>query len=161
MVYPVIQTGIKEHHMNMHSVVGASLVAGATLLLCATPAMAHGNVQWSVNVGTPQYYAPPPAVVYSSPPTVVYPPPVVVYPQSQFTYGAPPSVYAPPPGTYIQAPQVYPQTWQVEPYRAPQGYHDRSWRERDERHDRQDRRERYGSDGRRDGQPWGNREQRR
>jgi hypothetical protein len=147
--------------MNRHLILGASFVAGAALLLCAAPAIAHGNVQWSVTVGTPQYYSPH----YSPQPTVVYPAPVVVYPQSQFTYGAPPSVYAPPAGAYIQPPQVYPQqTWQVEQYRQPHAYHDRSWRERDdrrERYERQERRERYESGDRRDGRHWGNREQRR
>jgi hypothetical protein len=147
--------------MNRHLVLGASLVAGAAMLLYAAPAIAHGSVQWSVTVGTPQYYSPPPAVVYA-------PPPVVVYSQPQFIYGAPPSVYAPPAGTYIQPPQVYQQTWQVEQYRQPYAYHDRSWRERDDRHERyeqhewrEQRREWRGSGDQRDGRHWGNREQRR
>ncbi|RJG05035.1 hypothetical protein D3870_02495 [Noviherbaspirillum cavernae] len=69
------------------------------MLACAAPAMAHGSVQWSVTVGTPGYYGPPPAVVY--------PPPAVVYPQSSpFYYGTPPSAFYPPPPIYVQPPAV-------------------------------------------------------
>ena len=62
--------------MSLTLVIAGSIVS-ATLMLCASPAMAHGpRVNWSVNVGSP-YYAPP--IYYSPPPQVVYVQPEPVY----------------------------------------------------------------------------------
>jgi hypothetical protein len=65
----------------------AALVAGAAFLVSG-PAMAGGNVNWSVNVGVPLY----------SPPVVWAPQPV---------YAAPPPVYAPPQPVYFQPQPAY------------------------------------------------------
>ena|SRR5437899_12890567 len=52
------------------------LLGGAALMFGASPAMAHGRVDWSINIGAPAYYPPP----------VVYSPPPVVYVQPQSVY---------------------------------------------------------------------------
>ncbi|PFH08560.1 hypothetical protein BCF11_0923 [Collimonas sp. PA-H2] len=71
------------------------LFAAAGLMFSAAPAFA--GVNWSVNVGVPAYYPPPP--VYLAPPPVYYapPPPVYVRPAPVVVYGAP-GYY--PPGYY-------------------------------------------------------------
>jgi hypothetical protein len=60
-------------------VTAAGLLAGATMLMCTAPAMAHGRVGVAISVGLPVapivYAAPPP--VYLAPPLYA-PPPVVV-----------------------------------------------------------------------------------
>lgn len=119
--------------MNRHLAVAAALV-GASLMYSA-PSMAHGNVQWSVSVGSSGY---------------VQPPGVVVWPQPQYIYGAPPSAFAPPPAViYVQPAPVYrvypPPVQYVDPY--PRSHHhyrheyrdryDDGWRDRDERYDHQ------------------------
>ena len=72
-----------------------ALVTASTLMLGATPAIAHGSqVNWSVSVGTP--YPPPvvylqPQPVYLAPqPLFVHPVPIVAYRQPYYaTYGGP------------------------------------------------------------------------
>ena len=70
----------------------AGLIIG-TALLGASPAMAHGRVDWSVSIGGPVYYPGPvvyaPAPVYYAPPPVVYAPPPAIY------IGNGPVVYGP------------------------------------------------------------------
>lgn len=91
--------------MKTHLAVAAALIAGASLF-GSLPAHAHGNVQWSVTIGTPSY--PPPGVV--------------VWPQSQYIYGAPPAAFAPPPVIYVQPAPVYrfyPPVQYVDPYGQP------------------------------------------
>jgi hypothetical protein len=88
----------------------------------AMPASAHEPAQWPAATPPPQYYSPPPAVVF---------------PGSQFTYGAPPSVYAPPPGPYLQQAPSQVQSW-PQPALRPEwswqagqpwnGRHEQSWR---------------------------------
>lgn len=65
--------------------VSASVATAA--ILCASPAMARDDVNWSVTVGSSDY--PPPAVY--SPPRVVYerPQPVYVERQTIVRYGHP------------------------------------------------------------------------
>jgi hypothetical protein len=65
--------------------VSASIATAA--ILCASPAMARDDVNWSVTVGSSGY---PPPVVYS-PPRVVYerPQPVYVERQTIVRYGPP------------------------------------------------------------------------
>jgi len=74
-----------------------ALVAGA--LIAAPNALAGGHVNWSVSIGAPGYYAPPP-VVYAPPPLVYAPPlrPVLVAPQLPPAYpvAGPGVVYASP-----------------------------------------------------------------
>src|SRR5437899_2103620 len=58
------------------TIVASGLMAGATFMLAATPAMAQGpRVDWSITVGSPGYYPPP--VVYREP-VYVEPSPVYV-----------------------------------------------------------------------------------
>ncbi len=74
-------------------------VAAAALLASAPLAMAHGgsNVSWSVTLGSPGIYAPPPPVVYVQPepvyvspaPVYVRPAPVYVQPTTVIRYGQP------------------------------------------------------------------------
>ncbi|HEV2610942.1 MAG TPA: hypothetical protein VGU61_11800 [Noviherbaspirillum sp.] len=95
----------------------AVLFAVGAAAFAAMPAQAGGNVQWSVSVGSPGYYAPPPAVVYRyAPPVVVYQqpapgyyyaPPVSNSIESNFQYGPPPTVYVPPPTVTYVPPQVH------------------------------------------------------
>src|SRR5579872_4017148 len=76
-------------------IAAVGLLATASLLVLATPAVAHARVDWSVNIGVPGpvyypppvYYAPPP-VVYAPRPVYVEPPPVYVeaYPQPYYGY---------------------------------------------------------------------------
>lgn len=65
--------------------VSASFAAAA--MLCASPAMAHDDLNWSITVGSSGY---PPPVVYG-PPRVVYErvQPVVVERQAIVRYGHP------------------------------------------------------------------------
>lgn len=68
------------------------LFAAAGLMFSAAPAFA--GVNWSVNVGVPAYYPPPP-VYLAPPPVYVRPAPVVVYgapgyyPPGYYGYGRP------------------------------------------------------------------------
>ncbi|HTD03969.1 hypothetical protein [Undibacterium sp.] len=86
----------------------------STALLGASPAMAHGRVDWSVSIGAPIYYGPP--VVYAPPPVYYAPPPVV---------------YAPPPAVYINGPVVYGPPgyvypagyWRGRPWHGHHGHH--------------------------------------
>lgn len=119
--------------MDRHFALAAVLV-GASILGSA-PALAHGRVQWSVNVGTPMYTQPG----------------VVVWPQPQYIYGPPPSAFAPPPTVIYVQPQpgyrVYPPpVHYVDPYGQPatpfrrhhrdhHDHNDRGWSDRDGRHD--------------------------
>jgi hypothetical protein len=91
----------------------AGLMTGATMMLCSSPAMAHG-VDWSVSIGVP-LYAPPP---------VVYSPPPVVYEQPAPVYVAPAPVvrYAPQP--YV----VY-----RDPYWRRHEWREHEWREHERR----------------------------
>ncbi len=78
---------------------------GAALLFTAQTATAHDRVSWSVNIGAPVAFAPPPAV---------YGPPVVVYRQpSGYVYQEPVRV--------------------VEYNRHYYGYREHAWREQQRR----------------------------
>ncbi|QRX83307.1 hypothetical protein [Glaciimonas sp. PAMC28666] len=91
-----------------------SLVAAASLLWSATPAMARTFVDWSVNVDVPgpAYYPPPPRVYYPPPPPVYY---------------APRPVYVQPPPVYVE---TYPSPYYRHPgyYRHGYGWREREWR---------------------------------
>lgn len=118
--------------MNRHLAIAA--VLAGTSFLTSAPSMAHGNVQWSVTVGSPGY---------------VQSPGVTVWPQPQYIYGPPPSAFAPPPVIYVQPAPVYrvypPPVQYVDPYSRPHHRHeyrdrdryDDGWRHRDERYDHQ------------------------
>jgi hypothetical protein len=86
------------------------LLASATLFSAST-AMARDRVDWSVTIGQPGYYPPPP--VYAPPPSIMYPPPPV--------YVAPVPVY--PRGPVIR----YGQPYYDDPFAY--GYQERQWRE--------------------------------
>jgi hypothetical protein len=108
-----------EHAMKKLTLTVAGVMAGATLMLCSTSAMAHGQVDWSVSIGVPAY-APPP-VVYAAPP-VVYeePAPVVRYrPQPYY---------------------VYPAYGYRDPYWRRRAWREHEWRE----HERREHEERHG-----------------
>ena len=79
---------------------------GAAMLLTTQAAMAHGRVDWSVNIGAPVAFAAPPVVYAPNPP-------VVVYGQPRYVYRAPVQV--------------------VEYGRPYYGYSEREWRERQRR----------------------------
>ena len=95
----------------------AGLLAGAIVLFTA-PAMAGGDVRWSVNIGTPVYPAYPvaPAVVYAQPPVVYAPPPVVYTPPPRVVY-APQPYYQP--GVAVVEYDRY--------YHRDHDHHDRGW----------------------------------
>lgn len=82
----------------------AALLAGATLLFAAQPAMARDHMDWSVKVSAPVAFAPPP---------VVYHEPVVVYRQPRRAYQQPIHV--------------------VHYNRHYQGYREHAWREQQRR----------------------------
>lgn len=129
--------------MNTHFTLAAGLLVG-TFLLPLAPAQAHGNVQWSVTVGTPGYPVYPAYPAYPS-----YPPPgVVVYPQSQYIYGAPPAAFSPPPVIYVQPQPAYP--LQVYPPAVIRRDWNGSWH--DHQHRGGDDRNRWGE--RHDGRRW-------
>ncbi len=67
-----------------------TLFAGALIGLASiSSAQAHGNLGWSISIGSPSYYAPPP-VYYSAPPVVYHSSPVVYYrPAPTVVYSAP------------------------------------------------------------------------
>ncbi|MEO6918634.1 MAG: hypothetical protein ABI171_06445 [Collimonas sp.] len=83
------------------------LLAATGMLFSAAPAFA--GVNWSVNVGVPAYYPPPP--VYYAPPPVYY---------------APPPVYVRPPVVVYGAPGYYPPAYYGRPgyYWRGRGWHD-------------------------------------
>jgi hypothetical protein len=107
--------------------VSASIVAAAALL-CAVPASARDNVDWSVTINGGNGY-PPPQAVYAPPPPVVYGPPPVVYqaPQPVFVTPAP-----------------------VLQYREYGGRNERYWRERRWREHEWRERHEHGRHGHRD-----------
>lgn len=105
--------------MNKCAAIAAGFIASLTLWSGAAPALAHGTIDWSVTIGTPNYYSPPP---------------VVIYPQSQYIYGAPPSVtYVPPPviyaPSYVQPPVFYQEGPPIVRYGQPYPYDNHAWRE--------------------------------
>ncbi len=119
-------------------ITAAATVVALTLGAVAVNAHAHGQVQWSVTVGSSGY--PPPATVY-------------YYPQQpQYMYGAPPPVvYVPPAVVYRSPPPVYvmpPPVLYFE-YGNQRGYPLRDYRSHDWSHDRHD-----WSHDRRDGRRW-------
>lgn len=76
-----------------------AIAAGAVAL--APSAMARDRVDWSISIGSPGYYGPPPPVVYSPPPVVYAPPPPVVYvPRTAYPMVGPGVVYTTPPYMY-------------------------------------------------------------
>lgn len=100
--------------------IAAAMIAGTALALGAPAAMA-GNVNWSVNIGTPGViYGPP--VVYAPPPAVYAPPPVVyVRPQPVYVQPAPVVSYG----------QVYYEQPYYRSYPPGRGH----WKHRHHRHD--------------------------
>ena len=93
--------------------VNIAAAAGLAMLSWAAPALAGGNVHWSVSVGGPVYVQP--GVVYQQapvdygpygpPPTAFPSPPVYYYPAPSYYAGPPPVVPAyPPPVIYYQSP---------------------------------------------------------
>jgi hypothetical protein len=69
--------------MNKRLTVVAGILAGATLMLAAMPAMARADVD--VRIGLPGIYLPPPPPVYVQPrPVYVQPAPVYVQPQPYY-----------------------------------------------------------------------------
>src|SRR5438552_3015577 len=93
-------------------IAAVGLLATASLLWAATPAVARTNVDWSVNIGVPGpvYYPPPPPVYYAPPPVVYAPRPV---------YVAPPPVYV----------ETYPAPYYGYPgYYRGHGWRDHGWR---------------------------------
>jgi|GEM_PF-2225977 len=128
--------------MDKYFAVAVGALAG--WLAVASPAQAHGRVQWSVTVGSPGYYVPPRGVIVS--------------PQPHYIYGAPPSAFAPPPAViYVQpAYPVYPPpVLYVDPYGRP--IHPRH----DHRHDYRRDHHRYGGGDWDDGHRGGRWEYRR
>ncbi|RJF97050.1 hypothetical protein D3870_20285 [Noviherbaspirillum cavernae] len=122
--------------MKTSTAIAASLLAGITLL-SAAPAMARGDVQWSVTVGSPAYHVPP-AVVYAPPPVVYAPPPRVVYVQPQPVYVHPQPVYRP--GVAVVEYGYRERGWQRHHHgRDHDGRYERHYRQ--DRHDRHDRRD--------------------
>jgi hypothetical protein len=127
--------------MCKHSFIAAGVIGGAVLLTGMAPATADDGVHWSITVQAPQYYHPPPAVVY---------------PYSHHPYSAPPPVQTvpgpflqPSPYSYLNPQPVYPDSWQSQPYPQPRAYQDHSWREpqwqqRDWRQSQQQPRDRQG-----------------
>ncbi|MGB6054344.1 MAG: hypothetical protein WBG17_03790 [Burkholderiaceae bacterium] len=72
--------------MNLIRSLFVPLALAASAAAVAPSAMAGNHVDWSVSIGTPGYYGPPP-VVYAPPPPVIYAPPrpVVVVPPAPRT----------------------------------------------------------------------------
>ena len=95
------------------TVVASGLMAGATFMFAATPAMAERpRVDWSINIGSLGYYPPPPV------------------------YGQPQAIYSAPYGVYAQQAPMYPRAfygyqereWQERQWRQRQ-WRERQWRE--------------------------------
>jgi hypothetical protein len=76
----------RRTNMKRYLALASAGIAGVTMF-CASPAMAHDDVNWSVTIGSPGY---PPPVVYG-PPRVVYErvEPVVVERRTVVRYGRP------------------------------------------------------------------------
>src|SRR5882757_6184413 len=81
--------------------IAAGLLAGAALIMAASPAMAHVDV--GINIGVPGFYQAP---VYVEPqPVYVQPRPVYVQPRP--VYVQPRPVYVQPGPVYVQENRVY------------------------------------------------------
>lgn len=104
--------------MKKYLTIAAGLIASATLVLAAAPAMA-GHVDVDVNIGLPGLYQAP---VY------VQPRPVYVQPEAVYVQQEP--VYVQPRPVYIQ--QVREHDWRERQLRA------RQWQERHRHEDRHD-----------------------
>ncbi|OGS98257.1 MAG: hypothetical protein A3K04_09970 [Gallionellales bacterium RBG_16_56_9] len=94
-------------------------IVGATIML-APDAMARDQIDWSLSIGSPGYYPPPPVVVYRQPPTIYAPPPVVYTPRTVYPMVPPGVVYANPGYVY-----------QYDYYRRPHHGHKHHWERRD------------------------------
>ena len=69
----------------------ALIAAGLAAAAVPVASFAGGsNVGFSIAIGGPAYYPPPPVVYYPPPPVLYYPPPVAYYPRPY--YYAPPTV---------------------------------------------------------------------
>lgn len=84
---------IKENIMNkFFRTCSFRLLAAVALVAAAPLAMAHSDVSWSVNIGTPfvaaPVYTPPPAVYVQPQPVYVQPAPVYVRPQPVYVQPA-------------------------------------------------------------------------
>jgi hypothetical protein len=101
----------------------AGILAGVTLLLCATPAMAQPRIGFGLSIGlpVPAVYIAPPPVAYVEPAPVVY---------GGYGYG---------PVVRVDAPYYY-RDWRY--YHGYHGYHgdhdDRGYRGDHEHHDHDD-----------------------
>jgi hypothetical protein len=111
----------KENAMNKTLSAAAGILAGATLMLAAAPALARVDI--GVSIGTPGFPLVQPAPVYVPPPPVlVQPRPVYVQPPP--VYVQPPPVYVQPRPMYVEPRPVYvqPRPVYVQPYPGhPQG----------------------------------------
>lgn len=68
-------------------------IIGAGAMALAPNAMARDQVNWSISVGTPGYYAPPP-VIYRQPPVIYAPPQPVYVPRTVYPMVPPGVVYS-------------------------------------------------------------------
>lgn len=83
---------------NLFAISRLHLLAGAVLALAAPLSMAHDSpdVSWSISIGSPRVYAPPPVVYVQPEPVYVQPEPVYVQPQPVYVQPAPAIRYGQP-----------------------------------------------------------------